>query len=193
MEFIERTELISNSWNSLVENDNPAKVELLDMVQSSLLKNIKHVHEFHLDKIENKPGIYCFFIDTFNYNNPGDFCKSWDVNYKGNKKLKGLTRPTQLRFEANQNRGGDSGKTVFYIGKRRELGSRLKQHIDHTESGTYGLKLSRNGAEKFKNQMYYSYWYLPDIKDINETFMDMLLTTIEHQLINEWSPRVGKK
>jgi len=193
MKFNKEVKKISDRWNSLVEEKNPVMVELLNEVQSSLLKNLTHVQDFDKITIDNKPGIYCFFIDTFDFKNSPEFCKSWDANYKNNKKLKGLTRPTDLRFKEPQNRGADSGKTIFYIGKRRELKSRLKQHITHTDSSTYGLKLNRKGAEEFKKQMYFSYWYLPEIDKIDIVFTDMMLTTIEHQLIDKWNPRVGNK
>ena len=188
---------INKQWDDLMSTKNEQFVSFMEDVQNKLLLNIVSVSNLKSSKeIKDQPGIYCFFLDDFPYSTDeyDKFCGDWDSNYNNNKKIKGLTRPTKIRFSSSQKRGSESGKVVFYIGKRRKLTSRISQHINHTASGTFGLKLSRKGALEFKNKMSFSYWYLPkEFNDLNTEFKDMLLSKIEHRLIDLWSPRVGKK
>lgn len=139
---------INKQWNDLMSTENKQFVSFMEDVQNKLLLNISHVNTVKYSKnLENKPGIYCFFINEFEYNSYLQFCKVWDTNHNNDEAIKHITRPVESRFEKDQGRGVESYKTVFYIGKRRLIKSRLKEHINHTTSTTFSLKLSRKGAD----------------------------------------------
>jgi|GEM_PF-2638513 len=185
---------LCKEWENITSYSNTMFLLFIEQIQETLLDNIICLKDFEANDIPTKPGIYCFYVDKFNYTDYNEFCSAWDKNCKNKNRLKGLSRPTKTRFEKDQNRGAESGKTVFYIGKRNNIKSRICEHIQHTESGTYGLKLSRSGGGVFKNQMHFSYWVLPeDLLQLDKEFQTMLLTTIEHKLFDLWNPRVGKK